>query len=95
LKVKDIVYSAIDSLNQDDAAKVKILKDPDFLLLDADSAIDSLTLVNLLVSIESLLEENFSKSFSIVSEDSITSDDRPFQNIGNLIDYLEKLVGGS
>ena len=89
---QDFVYEAIDAVNDDPSAEMKIAKDSNFLLLDKASTIDSLTLVNLFVGIESLIEDKLGKTISIVNEDSFDSDEYPFKNIGNLINYIDKLL---
>lgn len=89
---QDFVYKAIDAVNDDPSVEIKITKDPNFLLLDRASIIDSLTLVNLFVGIESLIEEQLGKTISIVNEDSFDSDEYPFKNIGNLVNYVDRLL---
>jgi hypothetical protein len=89
---QDFVYEAVDAVNNDPSIGIKIEKDPNFLLLDQASTIDSLTLVNLFVGIESLIEERLGKTLSLVNEDSFESDEFPFKNIDNLINYVHKLL---
>lgn len=89
---QDFVYQAVDVVNDDPSIGIKIEKDPNFLLLDQASTIDSLTLVNLFVGIESIIEDQLGKTLSIVNEDSFESDESPFKNVGNLIDYIQKLL---
>jgi acyl carrier protein len=89
---QDFVYEAIDIVNGDPSVVVKIDKNPSFLLLDQDSLIDSLTLVNLFVGIESLIEDRLAKIISIVNEDSFESAEYPFRNVGNLVEYIQKLL---
>jgi acyl carrier protein len=87
-----LVYEVIDTLNSDPSIETRIDKDSNFFLLDDASTIDSLTLVNLFVGIESLIEIRLGKSISIVNEDSFTSDQHPFKNIGNLTNYIQSLL---
>lgn len=89
---KDIVFEAIDQVNLDSSSDVKLEKDVDFLLLDQNSSVDSLLLVNLFVNIESLIEEKLNKLVSVVDEKSFESDQFPFKNIGNLILHIEGLI---
>jgi acyl carrier protein len=89
---RDFVYDAVDIVNNNPSSGIKIEKDPNFLLLDNASSIDSLTLVNLFVGIESLIEERLGKTISIVNEDSFESDQYPFKSVGSLIDYIQKLL---
>lgn len=89
---QDFVFEAIDAVNDDPSVAIKIAKDPNFLLLDQASTIDSLTLVNLFVGVESLIEDRLGKTISIVNEDSFDSDEYPFKNIGNLVNYIDRLL---
>ena len=82
---QSLVYEAIDEINLDSSMDIKIEKNADFLLLDDQSSIDSLTLVNLFVGIEALLELRLRKTISIVNEESFQSDAYPFKSVGNLI----------
>ena len=89
---KDIVFQAIDQVNIDHSSNVKLGKADDFLLLDQNSSVDSLLLVNLFINIESLVEEKLNKIISVVDEHSFESDQFPFKNIGNLILHVEGLI---
>ena len=89
---QSLVYEAIDEINLDSSMDIKIEKNADFLLLDDQSSIDSLTLVNLFVGIEALLELRLRKTISIVNEESFQSDAYPFKSVGNLINYVDTLI---
>lgn len=89
---QDIVNEAINEVNNDPSIEVKIEKDPNFLLLDHASKIDSLTLVNLFVGIEALIENRFDKNISLVNEESFESDQYPFKTVGSLINYVQNLL---
>ena len=89
---QDYVNEAIDEVNSDPSIEVKIDKDPNFLLLDHASNIDSLTLVNLFVGIEALIEKRLGKNISIVNEESFESDQYPFKTIGSLTNHIQKLL---
>lgn len=89
---QDFVNEAIDEVNNDPSIEVKIEKNPNFLLLDQDSNIDSLTLVNLFVGIEALIEKRSGRTISIVNEESFESDQYPFKTIGSLTNYIQKLL---
>ena len=88
----DIVYLAIDQVNADNLDGPKIGKEDNFLLLDKDSNIDSLLLVNLFVALESVIETSLGKTVSIVDEGSFESEEEPFKNIGNLVAHVKRLL---
>jgi hypothetical protein len=89
---KKIVDQAIVNICNDSSGKLLIVNSPDFPLLDTNSSIDSLTLVNLFIEIESLIERELGKEVSIVTESSFDADSQPFKNIGNLILHLDELL---
>lgn len=75
-------------------AEVNILYEPDFLLLDPDSNIDSVALVSLFILLEEAIEEKFSKSVTVINEDAMEREDSPFKSVGSLKAYLDILVEG-
>ena len=90
-KVDEIINEAISEINNqfDD---VNIENRPDFLLLDSDGTIDSVALVNLFITIETLIEEKTGKEISVVKEDSFESESTPFKSVGSLTDYIKSLL---
>ena len=89
---KRIIDKAIVNICNDSSGKVVIVNSPDFTLLGSDSSIDSLTLVNLFIEIESLIEKDLGREVSVVTESSFDSDSQPFKNIANLILHLDELL---
>lgn len=90
-KADEIINEAISEINNqfDD---VNIENRPDFLLLDSDGTIDSVALVNLFITIETLIEEKTGKEISVVKEDSFESELTPFKSVGSLTDYIKSLL---
>tara|TARA_B110000444_G_scaffold258111_1_gene298136 strand:+ start:1276 stop:1560 length:285 start_codon:yes stop_codon:yes gene_type:complete len=90
-KADEIINEAIIEINNqfDD---VNIENRPDFLLLDSDGTIDSVALVNLFITIETLIEEKTGKEISVVKEDSFESELTPFKSVGSLTDYIKSLL---
>jgi len=89
---KKIVDQAILNIVNESSGKLLIVNSPDFPLLDNNSSIDSLTLVNLFIEIESLIERDLGKEVSVVTESSFDSDSQPFKNIGSLILHIDGLL---
>ena len=88
----EIVYEAIDEINEDQTDDAKILKSLDGLLLNADSNVDSLTLVRLLVTVERLIEERSGKAIVLVDESAFDEGQSPFLTVGTLVQHVEKLL---
>ncbi|MDA9806283.1 hypothetical protein N9D05_03140 [Alphaproteobacteria bacterium] len=58
------------------------------IIFGEGSELDSLDLVNALLAIESEIAEQFNVSVEVIDEDSIISDESPFQNIDTLTRFL-------
>ena len=82
---------AIDEYNQQPELK-KLAKEPDTLLMDEGSELDSLGLVNLIVSIEEKLEEQLNLDITFADERALTQEISPFKSIANLRDYINNLA---
>ena len=57
-----------------------------------DSRLDSLGLVNLLVTIEQNIEDEFDVSITIADERAMSQKRSPFRTIGTLADYIDMLL---
>jgi acyl carrier protein len=84
------VYEAIDIVNEQIQDGTKIEKSPDTVLFGDDSALDSLTFVNLVVAIEDLVVAKTGISFTLVDEETFSAADAPFRTVSSLADLLEK-----
>ena len=67
-RIQKGILSAIDELNEQLPRKQKIRKSVDSVLLGQKGGLDSLGLVNLIVSVEQKIEEDFGLSVSLGME---------------------------
>ena len=84
-QAKEIISQAISEINEQ-FDEVNIQNETNFLLLDSESSIDSVALVNLFISIETLIEEKTGKEVTVVKEDSFESDETPFKSVVRISD---------
>jgi acyl carrier protein len=87
-----LVYQAVDQVNAQSVDGPKIVKDPNTPLLDSQGGIDSLGLVNLVVTLEQIVYDQTEKSITIADENVYSSPETPFRTLGSLAAYLEKMV---
>ncbi len=64
-RVQHVLYAAIDELNESLPVEGRVAKSPATVLFGEASALDSLALVNLIVSIEQKLLETFAASLGL------------------------------
>ena len=91
--ITELVYRAIDEVNEQASNGVSIQKTPDAPLLGGDHGVDSLMFVNLVVAIEDQIQRNLSKSVVLVDEDTMTLQEHPFRTVGTLVHYVETVIG--
>ena len=91
-KAIDIIYAAIDDLNEQLPAGRKLEKTPQTVLLGAGGTIDSVGFINLVVLLEEKCQENFGVALSLTES---ASDDNSFRDIASLEDHINRLVGAS
>jgi acyl carrier protein len=86
--VRLVVVSVVDDLNFSRPDGRKIGTAEETPLLGRSSAVDSLTLVSLIVEIESALDEAGLGQVSLTSERAMSAARSPFRTIGSLIDFI-------
>ena len=89
---QEIINAAIDEVNEDSEDGSVIAKTPSTTLLGADSSVDSLSLVRLLVTVERLIEEKTGKSVVIVDESAFEAEHSPFATVQSLTRHIDSLL---
>ena len=89
-RILEIIYEAIDELNL--SSDTNIPKKEDSELYSASGELDSLDLVNLVVSIEQRIEDEFDKPVSLADEKAFSQKRSPFSNVKLLKSYILSLL---
>ena len=88
-KIQEIIYISMDEIKDminDDEGKFK--KNPETVLYGAESSLDSMATVALIINIEQKFNEEFNKEITIASEKAVSAKNSPFKNISSLTDYI-------
>ena len=83
-KVEEIVFNIIRNNTED--LNIGSLN-YDTLLLSEGSAIDSMTIVSIVVDLESELTDAFQKEISLSDDKAMSRKISPYDNVKNLIEY--------
>lgn len=89
-EILSIIYASIDEINE--INELKIMKDPSTRLFGAGSDLDSLGLVNFIVSVEGNINNKFNTTISIADDRAMSQKNSPFRNIDTLSDYIMTLL---
>ena len=90
-KILELIYSAIDELNAGNG-DVSVTKEESTPLFGAASVLDSVDLVNLLLSVEELLEDELDIEFVIANEKALSQKNSPFKTVATLAQYLTEEI---
>ena len=91
-QIKEIIFKSIKELNENLDEDQQLQLSTDTVLLGKDSNIDSITLVNLIVTIEESLEDNLNVSVTLADEKALSQKNSPFLTIETLINYITLLI---
>jgi acyl carrier protein len=91
-EILGIIHISIEELNEQLGDAKRLNLSPGAPLYGAGGGIDSISLVNLIVSIEQLVEERFNKTIILADDRAMSQFNSPFKSIESLLLYVEKLV---
>jgi len=86
------IYRAVDSINEQSDPEKQIVKAVETPLYGANSVLDSLRLVSLVVAVEREIEQESGVSLVLASERAMSQRRSPFLSIGSLAEYIEQLL---
>jgi acyl carrier protein len=90
--VTQAVFSAVDEVNQQLPKEQQLEKSIGTVLVGQSGKLDSLGLVNLIVTVEQKIEEEFGITITLTDDEAMSQEDSPFETIGKLIDYVSLLL---
>ena len=91
-KIIKILYSSIDEINKLYSENKKMEKSTKTVLFGSSGSLDSLGLVNFIVSTEEKIQDEFDVLISLADERAMSKSETPFRTVGSLINYIEMLL---
>ena len=89
-EVVDIIFNALRSLNIERAESEQIAIANDTKLFGPDASLDSLSLVSVIVDVESGIGDRYAKSISLTDDEAMSQAVSPFSTVNTLADYIVK-----
>ena len=87
-----IIYQAIDELNEQLPPDARLDPSPDTPLLGDAGTLDSVQLVNLIVTTEELLFEAYERQVSVADDRAFSRSRSPFLTVGSFAAYVDELL---
>jgi acyl carrier protein len=91
--VEALILQALENLNEEHPADRKLNVRPEMVLFGRNAELDSLSLVSLVVEVETLLNNRHGIDVVLADERAMARDVLPFTNVGTLRDYIVELIG--
>jgi len=91
-KILAVIYRAVDEVNEGLAEDEQMEKSPSTALYGKASKLDSLGLVNLIVSAEQELADEFDVTITLADEKAMSQKNSPFLSIESLANYVASLL---
>ena len=92
-KILDIIYQCIDDLNIQNGSDIQLSKTEETIIFGKASPLDSLGLVNLIVSLEDAVNDEFNLEIILADERAMSLETSPFKTVSTLADYILLLIG--
>jgi D-alanine--poly(phosphoribitol) ligase subunit 2 len=86
----EIIYQSIEEINRQE--RIEIPKNPQSQLFGRGSRLDSLGLVNLIVSVEEKINDKFGISISLADEKAMSQKNSPFLSVDSLAEYILQII---
>jgi D-alanine--poly(phosphoribitol) ligase subunit 2 len=91
-KIIEIIFSIINDMNKESEDKIEIKSETDTQLYGDGGQLDSIGLINLIVTLEQEIEDEFDTSVTLADERALTQKQSPFQTVDSLANYIEVLL---
>lgn len=93
-QILDIVINQVTELNETLPETQQFTVNADTPLFGNNSKIDSLSLVSVIVDLESVFASEHDIDLSLTDDRAMTREKSPFDSISSLAEYIEEVVNG-
>lgn len=89
--IEEIIYPVLDELKEEE--ELEFTNSPDLILYgEGDTVLDSLSLVDFLVSIQDKVSEITDKDIVLATPKALSNANSPFRTVSTLSAYIEELL---
>jgi len=92
IKLLNIIYNCIDEINVQNEPDKQLSKTDETVIFGKASHLDSLGLVNLIVSLEEAVNDEFNLEIILADERAMSLESSPFRTVSTLADYILLLL---
>lgn len=83
----NVIFQCVDTINADLPETMKLSRDHNSVLIGRGGVYDSLSIINLLISVEEALN-NLGEEVILLDEDLITDEEGPYSTLYKLAEFI-------
>jgi len=91
--VIEIIYRALRNLNEELEDEKRIALSPETKLFGPNATLDSLSLVSVIVDVETAVSDEYGRNISLTDDTAMTQALSPFSDVTTLADYIVRQLG--
>jgi acyl carrier protein len=90
--IRAIIFQALKNINEEREQDQQLTIDLKTPLFGVDAVLDSLSLVSVIVDVESAVSEQAGYDISLTDDRAMSQEISPFSDVNSLTDYIELLI---
>ena len=93
-QIEKIILGSLETINEERDEGGKLKFDSNSKLFGVGCPIDSLSLVSLIVDVETEINSIVENPISLMDDKAVMRKKSPFESVANLTEYIQELLGG-
>lgn len=90
--IQAIILKALSNINEERGPDEQLTIDQDTRLFGVDAVLDSLSLVSVVIDVETALSELVGRDICLTDDRAMSQEISPFSDVNTLSDYVELLL---
>lgn len=90
--IEVIILNALSNINEERGPDEKLTIDLDTRLFGTDAVLDSLSLVSVIVDVETAVSERVGRDICLTDDRAMSQETSPFSDVNTLSAYVELLI---
>ena len=91
-KIYELVIKQLEELNETLPTEQQFVADKNTVLFGNNSNIDSLSLVSVIVDLETVFSDEYGQDISLTDDRAMIREISPFTNVQNLAEYIKEIL---
>ena len=91
-KIYELVIKQLEELNETLPIEQQFVADKNTVLFGNNSNIDSLSLVSVIVDLETVFSDEYGQDISLTDDRAMIREISPFTNVQNLAEYIKEIL---